>query len=129
MPSAEWFEESNRPINHMANKSQRRAHGTVRRIMDKWADVQFLRNGVWLDAQTVRIEPRSGVQFAADLGTGNAVTFIERCTVFGVRDHAVLPDLDAKIGDHFGYKDNIYIVIEVTDHAGERQLTCNRWQP
>jgi hypothetical protein len=47
--------------------------------------------------------------------------------VFGVRDHDVLPDTDIKTGDVFGYKNNQYVVIEVTEHAGEVQCAANRW--
>lgn len=130
MPSADWLNASPYPTDHADVKSQYRANGTVRRIMDKPTDIRILRNGAFLDFdQTVRIEGRSTTDIQGTRDFGNSVTYTRGITVFGVRDHMTLPDLDIQINDRFGYDSTMYVVRGITLHAGEIQAACERYQP
>ena len=130
MPTHAWYDNSPYPQDHAATKSQRRAVGTVKRVMDKPTDIRIFRNGSFLaEDQTVRIEGRGSTLNLGTRDLSNSDTFVRSITVFGVRDHPTLPDLDIQVGDRFGYASGNYVVTGITLHAGEIQAACERVQP
>lgn len=128
MPSQEWFDASPYPATHAADKSEARSFTTVRRIMDKPSDIIIMRGSTPLTSQTVRIEGRSSTRVLGTLQNSNQSTFLREITVFGIRDHPTLPDLNVKVNDRFGYAGDSYMVIGVTLHAGEIQAAAERLQ-
>lgn len=128
MPSAAWLSASPYPATHAADKSERRSHGTVRRIMDKPTDIVVKRGSSFLASQTVRIEGKAGTSQEGSRLSGNQTTYTRLVTVFGIRDHPTIPDLNIAAGDRFGTPEGNFVVLGVTFHAGEVQATAERLQ-
>lgn len=128
MPSPAWIDASPYPADYAEQVSERRSHDTVKRIMAKPTDINVLRGTTFLASQTVRIEGRATSATFGDVQVTNSNTYMRDATVFGVRDHPTLPDLDIKVGDKFGYNDATYRVVGVTLHRGEIQAAAERLQ-
>lgn len=129
MPSSVWTNAINLPATWVSDKSQRRSWRTAFHIMDKPTDITIERHGTTLPAQTVRIEATRGYSPTSTRDFSNANMFQRGMTVFGILDHPTIPNLNAAIGDRFGYMNELYEVQEITRHAGEIQLSVQRFQP
>ena|SRR5688572_11346252 len=80
------------------------------RILDNPVDVEFLRKGVSLEPQPVRVEFDDPVlEMSSDAGQGTR----RRGTLFGVYAHPELPDLDVKIWDTFRMDDVEFTIVFV----------------
>lgn len=84
------------------------------RIQDKPTVVQFTRNGVELDDQTVRIEFHDTTP--SDSVGVSGVSFARRGTLFGIQDHPTLADLDIDEWDTFRLEEKEYTVTSVNRH-------------
>lgn len=129
MPSSDWYNASPLAAGWPGDKALWRSVTTVKRIMDKPTDIRIQRGGTPLDAdQTVRIEGVSPTGLRGDRSVGNQQVYAREVVVFGVKDHAVLPDFDVMVGDRFGYNGEIYSVMGVTHFPGETQARATRYQ-
>jgi hypothetical protein len=91
------------------------------RINDKPSSITIVRDGVAdLAAQTVRVEVNPIGETVSpalgSLGQGSV-------TVYGIRQHATLPDTDIRRGDRFLLGGRVYRITNVIDTLGERQAT------
>lgn len=95
------------------------------RILEKPVDVQFTREGsdTPLDPQTVRLEMDGRLPSQIDDDSG--ISSESRLTIFGVRGHPDIDDLDVKIWDTFVYEDVEYTVLTVNRViVGQIQAYC-----
>lgn len=99
-----------------------RAQITWARILDKPTDVEFLREGVLLDPQTVRIGWDDITSDAND-SSGNSTMRV--VTIFGVRGHPDIDDLDVQRWDTFVKDEVEYTVTSVNKELiGQIQAEC-----
>jgi hypothetical protein len=92
------------------------------RILDKATDVQFIRNGVKLEPQTVRIEYDDTVR---DVQSEAGNSTLRRVMIFGVRGHPDIDDFDVNLWDTFVMNDAEYTVVSVNEHLiGQVQAYC-----
>ena len=121
MPSRDWMANT-LDILSASQTAEDRSHSTLRRINRKPSTIIIERSeGVFLAAQTVRIE---GVRSDNVLGTiaeNNAQVYVRDIVVFGLRDHPTLPDLDIRVGDRFGWDGDDYRITGINPHSGEVQ--------
>lgn len=95
-----------------------RAKRAWMRINDKPTSITIARGASDLPAQTVRVELDS---IANDVNGDHAVPGVQKCVVFGIKDHATLPDTDIQTGDRFVVDDVEYVVISIINTIGEIQ--------
>lgn len=75
-----------------------------------------------LDEQTVRVEWDN----AASINDGiNTTRGTQRVVIFGIRDHAKLPDTDIRRGDQFSLNGVRYDVLSIMTPPGEVQAVCD----
>ena len=98
-----------------------RASVELARLADKPVSVAFLRNGVRLAAQTVRIEFNDTNPSEVDSDSG--VGFSVMGYLFGVKDHSTLPDLDVDTWDTFVLNDREFTITSV-NHTLIGQIQC-----
>lgn len=102
---------------------QARASIEWARIQDKPTDVQFTRKNALLDPQTVRIEMDGRLPSPSDDDSG--VSTSSRVTLFGVRGHPDIDDLDVEIWDTFVMDNVEYTVLTVNRQMiGQVQVYC-----
>lgn len=117
-----WMQANAPTPAQRAAREQRRAVHALRRINDKWAvttSVAFkTAAGATLAAQEVRVEvDNRSSQLSSAAGQAPRMQLI----VYGIRDHATLPDCDMKEGYRFVLGTDEYRIEKVTDNPGERQ--------
>jgi hypothetical protein len=95
-----------------------RAKRAWMRINDKPTEITIARDADDLEAQTVRVELSSS---ANDVNGEHAAPGVQKCVVFGIKDHATLPDTDIQVGDRFEVDDVEYVVISIINTIGEIQ--------
>lgn len=99
-----------------------RAGLAARRIADKPTSVAFRTpSGSTLSAQTVRIESDSSASATMSAAGKNAE---RRVVVFGIRNHASLPDTDVAEGFRFVWEGEEYRVQAIVLTLGEVQALC-----
>lgn len=81
------------------------------RTGDKQTDVEFLRNGVRLPPQTVRVEFHDTVPSDADDASG--VSWFKRGVLFGIAGHPELDDTDVRVWDTFVMDNREYTIMFV----------------
>ena len=82
----------------IASQHQIRAQIQQARIEDKATAVSFLRDGVFLPDQMVRVEYDDAVtDQSSELGTAG----LRRVTLFGTKGHPEIDDLDVRAWDTF----------------------------
>lgn len=97
----------------VASSAPLRAQVQQARILDKYEDIQFLRDGEDVPLQRVRIEWTEGISDAdSDLG----VATVRRGYIMGFKDHPTLPDLDVREWDTFRLYKQEYTVKSVNYH-------------
>jgi hypothetical protein len=102
-----------------AISSEERAALAWARIQDKPSSVAFRTPvGTTLGAQTVRLEVDNRAQVIAS-AAGAAPQM--RLVVFGIRDHATLPDTDMAEGYRFVYGGDQYRIDDIILTIGEIQ--------
>lgn len=84
------------------------------RIQDKPTDVEFIREGVALPVQTVRIEFHDTTP--SDSVGVSGVSFARKGTLFGVRGHPEIGDLDIDEWDTFVMDEKEYTITSVNRH-------------
>ncbi len=101
-----------------------RAAYAWRRIQDRPTSITLTREGTGvLAAQDVRIESDNTVSDTTSTGT-NTQTAIQKLTVFGVRDHATVPDTNIQRSDRFRINGVNYEVMSLMTPPGEVQAIC-----
>lgn len=92
------------------------------RIEDKPYDIVFLRKGIPLDPQTVRIEMEDNSRVGDD---DSGIAFSVQATVFGVHGHPDIPDTDIQVWDTFRF-DNKEFTVRVVNRFmhGQVQAYC-----
>jgi hypothetical protein len=103
-------------------REQRRAVHALRRINDKFTVVTSVTfktaAGVTLAAQQVRLEyDNRASESTSAAGAAPRMQLI----VYGIRQHATLPDTDMKEGYRFVYGNDEYRITDIIDTIGERQ--------
>jgi hypothetical protein len=89
-----------------------RAIRTARRIADAPVSITVYRDGVELDAQTVRID--RATLTTKRQGADNNVSIEETpYIVTGYKDHPTIDDTDIERGDRFEYESVVYSVVDV----------------
>ena len=101
-----------------------RAAAAWKRIQDKPETVAVWRNDDFDHNETVRLEWDNATNTMAN--TENAVTAITRVIVFGIRNHATLPNTDIVEGDEVYLGGEAYQVKDVLLTIGELQARCVR---
>lgn len=92
-----------------------------RRINRNPSAITIRRGTADLPAQTVRLEANND----ARRQDGMIVTVGRQYwTVFGIRDHATLPDTDIERSDRFDVEDRTFEVIALLTPPGEIQAVC-----
>jgi hypothetical protein len=95
-----------------------------RRIQDRPVSIVLAREGAGdLAAQTMRLESDNTVSDTTSSGT-NMQTAIQKVTLFGVRDHATIPDTDIERSDRFRIDGVRYEVMALMTPPGEVQAVC-----
>lgn len=96
------------------------------RIQRSPMSVQFLRNSVLQTAQTVRVEMSNSTRREQN-ASGTATVTRQTVIVFGIQDHATLPDTDMQVKDRFFFGGNQYEIQTVVASNGERQGFAERY--
>lgn len=119
---SDWMNATQKTQAQRAMREALRAAHAARRIADKFeelTEVAFKNAaGTLLDAQEVRIESDNSAT-PAESAAGAAPK--RKVIVYGIRDHATLPDTDIKEGYRFVYNGDEYRCVDVIDTLGERQ--------
>lgn len=99
----------------IAGQGPLRAQIQMARILDKPypEPIVFLRNGVSLPGQTVRIE---WTEALTDMESENGITVARRGYIMGFKDHPVYADLDVQDWDTFRIYNREYTVQSVNYH-------------
>lgn len=117
-----WLGGTQKTQAERAAREQRRAAHADRRVNDKWevvTTVAFKNSaGTILAAQEVRIESDNSAS-AAESAAGLSAK--RKVIVYGVRDHATLPDVDIKQGYRFVWTNEEYRCVDVILTLGEIQ--------
>lgn len=105
-----------------SDQFQLRAQVQQSRIEDKMVAISFLRDGITLPEQLVRIEYDDLVSNqSSDLGSAG----FRRVTLFGVKGHPEIDDLDVRVWDTFRMDEVEYTVIQVNRTLiGQIQVHC-----
>lgn len=102
---------------------QLRAQVEWARINDKATDIELMRQGVLLAPQTVRIEQDGRLPMNDEDDAG--ISSLSRITLFGVRGHPEIDDLDVEIWDTFVFEAREYTVLTVNKLLiGQVQVYC-----
>lgn len=110
-----WLARSS-PINEAD-----RAAAAWSRIQDKPTSVIVLRNGVARTAQTVRIEYGN---ISNELQSNIGRNSVQDVIIFGIRNHATLPNTDIQRGDTINIHSARYEVESIIHTLGEVQAQC-----
>lgn len=115
-----WISQPNASV--VSTQWGLRAQVQWARILDKPTDVEFIRNGVKLEPQTVRIEYDDTI---ANVKSEAGNSTLRKVMVFGVRGHPEIDDLDVNLWDTFVMNDAEYTVVSVNEHLiGQVQAYC-----
>ncbi len=102
-----------------------RAQVAWERITERSVEISIRRGANTLDPQTVRIELGDSAREDLDVRRGlNIVPGVQRAVVFGVRNHATVPDTNIQGGDRFVVSITEYEVIGVISVLGQVQAFC-----
>lgn len=117
-----WIAATQKTQAQRAERERVRAAHAHRRINDKWevtTTVVFKTSlGVILAAQEVRIESDNS---ASPSESAAGATPKRKVIVYGVRDHATLPDIDIKEGYRFILNSDEYRCVDTIVTLGEIQ--------
>ena len=92
------------------------------RILDKQFDIEFIRGGVKMAPQTVRVELHDSI--TNEVGVSGDST-MRKAIVFGIHGHPEFDDTDVKVWDVFVMDDMEYTVVTVNRLAhGQVQAYC-----
>ena len=113
-------------INNMLQRGQsgqaaERANDAWGRIQEKPVVVTLVRNRVALDPQTVRIEWNNSASNTTQESGPGGTSSKRFGTLFGLFNHATLPDTDVQRDDRFALADGQYRVMSVMNGVGEKQ--------
>jgi hypothetical protein len=105
-----------------SDQYQIRAQIQQSRIEDKAILVSFLRDGIYLPEQQVRIEYDNSVTKAdSELGSVG----MRKVILFGVKGHPTVDDLDVRVWDTFRMDEVEYTVVQVNRTLiGQIQVHC-----
>lgn len=95
------------------------------RISRDPSSIAFYRDGVTLDAQTVRVEMSEAKNMPGSEPNLSRATMRE-VVVFGVVNHPSVTDTDIEAGDRFVLNGNEFVVRDVNVLPGEVQAYCER---
>ena len=95
-----------------------RARRAWLRILRRPSSVQFIRKGIALTAQTVRIEKGSGGSLVE---TSKGLVTVQTITIYGIRSHPALADTDMKRLDRLVVDGEEYTIESVVLQEGEIQ--------
>ena len=98
-----------------------RASAAWKRIADRPSNIVLKRKGVVVPAQTVRIEHDDT---ARDTTGTNTTTGMQIVVIFGVRNHAFIPDTDIRRGDRVVIDNIEYNCVALMTPPGEVQAIC-----
>jgi len=106
----------------VASQHQIRAQIQQARVEDKMFAVSFLREGVELDEQLVRVEyNNSFTETSSELGTAAE----RRVTLFAPKGHPDIDDLNVRVWDTFRMDEVEYTVMQVNRTLiGQVQVQC-----
>lgn len=117
-----WLSGTQKSAAQRELREQRRAAHAHRRIHDKWTVVTSIAfknaSGTKLAAQEVRIES-DNTATPSESAAGGAPR--RKVIVYGVYNHATLPDTDIKEGYRFNYENDQYTCVDVIVTLGEVQ--------
>lgn len=102
-----------------------RAERVWRLIQRRPSSVVLVRGNTALAAQTVRLEYSNTINEASG-GAGSSA--VQRCVVFGVKNHPTADDTDIQRGDVFARDGVRYRVVGLVDAPGEVQALCEAMQ-
>lgn len=117
-----WIAATHKTEAQRAIREEMRAAHAYRRIHDKWevtTTVTFrTATGASVAPQEVRIESDNS---ATPAESAAGATPKRKVIVYGVRDHATLPDCDIKEGYRFVYANDEYRCVDIILTLGEIQ--------
>lgn len=117
-----WMQTTMPTAAQRTARERRRAVHALRRINDKFTTVTSVTfktaAGVTLAAQEVRLE-YDNRSTPSESAAGQAPSM--KLIVYGIRNHATLPDTVMEEGYRFVYLNDVYRIENVIETLGERQ--------